>query len=206
MLHAMLNRATMRVADTTEVSGRVTADSIKHELCAKKQSSLWRLTIFGFCKVCSLVAATLILPALAYAQNNQGDDQGDGRPGIKPGIPNGTYVSHITGLVPAIPPATGLAPIGAIVRLTYFPNAIMSGGITSGVASFSVGGTVLTGVPIAGTFTVNGDGSVTEIDTQTSGPGLTLHFILYPTPDANTIAILETDTGTIASGVETRGR
>jgi hypothetical protein len=40
----------------------------------------------------------------------------------------------------------------------------MSGGITSGVASFSVGGTVLTGVPIAGTFTVDGDGSVTEID------------------------------------------
>ena len=78
MLSAMLNRPTMRVADTTEVSGRVTADSIKHELYAKKQSSLWRLTIFGFCKVCSLVAATLILPTLAYAQNNQGDNnQGD---------------------------------------------------------------------------------------------------------------------------------
>ena len=30
------------------------------------------------CKVCSLVAATLILPSLAYAQNNQGDNnQGD---------------------------------------------------------------------------------------------------------------------------------
>lgn len=30
------------------------------------------------CKVCSLVAATLILPTLAYAQNNQGDNnQGD---------------------------------------------------------------------------------------------------------------------------------
>jgi hypothetical protein len=26
-------------------------------------------------KVCALVAATLILPALAYAQNNQGDNQ-----------------------------------------------------------------------------------------------------------------------------------
>jgi hypothetical protein len=89
--------------------------------------------------------------------------------------------------------------------LTYFPNAIRTGGTTSGVASFSLGGAVLTQVPIAGNFTVNGDGSVTEIDTQTSGPGLTLHFILYPTPDANTIAILETDAGTLASGVETRG-
>ena len=30
------------------------------------------------CKVCTLVAATLILPSLAYAQNNQGDNnQGD---------------------------------------------------------------------------------------------------------------------------------
>jgi hypothetical protein len=37
MLHTMLNRATMRVADTTEVSGRVSADSIKHGLYAKKQ-------------------------------------------------------------------------------------------------------------------------------------------------------------------------
>jgi hypothetical protein len=96
MQAAMLNRATMRVADTTEVSGRVTADSIKHELYAKKQSGLRRLTIFGFCKVCSLVAATLILTALAYAQNNQGDDQGNGGRGI----PNRTYVSHITGLIP----------------------------------------------------------------------------------------------------------
>jgi hypothetical protein len=47
MQAAMLNRATMRVADTTEVSGRVTAVSIKQELYAKKQSSLWRLRIFG---------------------------------------------------------------------------------------------------------------------------------------------------------------
>jgi hypothetical protein len=77
MQRALLNRATMRVADTTEISGRVTADSIKHELYAKKQSSLWRLTIFGFCKVWSLVAATLILPSLTYADNNRGDDHGD---------------------------------------------------------------------------------------------------------------------------------
>jgi hypothetical protein len=78
MQRAVHKRATIRVADRTDVNGRVTADSIKHELYAKKQSSLWRLTIFGFCKVCSLVAATLILPSLAYAQNNQGDNnQGD---------------------------------------------------------------------------------------------------------------------------------
>jgi hypothetical protein len=44
----MHNHATIRVADRTDVSGRVTADSIKHELYAKKTSSLSRLTIFGF--------------------------------------------------------------------------------------------------------------------------------------------------------------
>jgi hypothetical protein len=38
MRRAMLNRATMRVADTTDVSGRVTADSIKRGLFAKKQN------------------------------------------------------------------------------------------------------------------------------------------------------------------------
>jgi hypothetical protein len=53
----MLNCATMRVADPTEVSGRVTADSIKHGLYAKEQSSLWRLTIFG----CAVLVGVLAL-------------------------------------------------------------------------------------------------------------------------------------------------
>ena len=41
MQRAVLNRATMRVADTTDRSGRVTADSTKHGLFGKKQDSLW---------------------------------------------------------------------------------------------------------------------------------------------------------------------
>ena len=86
------------------------------------------------CKVCSLVAATLILPALAYAQNNQGDDQGDGRPGIKPGVPNGTYVFNITGFFP------GGAAVAAVTRDTYTPYANGSGGTTRGVASYSIAG------------------------------------------------------------------
>ena len=197
MQQVVLNRATMRVADTTEVSGRVTADLIKHELYAKKQSSLWRSTIFGFCKVCSLVAATLILPALAYAQNNQGDDQGNGGRGI----PNGTYVFNITGYFP-----TG-AFVAAVVRTTYTPNKTGSGGTTSSVASYAIfGGPLYTGVTVTGTFTVNKDGSLTETYTQTSSPFQTLHFISYPTPDANTITILETDPGAVTSGVGTRGR
>jgi hypothetical protein len=146
------------------------------------------------CKVCSLVAATLILPTLAYAQNNQGNE-----PGINLGIPNGTYVSHITGLIPPTPGATTLVPLAAVGRVTYFAN-----GTTSGVTSFSIGGQVQTGVTFVGTFTVNADGSVSETDKQTSGPGLLLHFSLYSTPDGNTLTFVQTDPGTIASGVETR--
>jgi hypothetical protein len=47
MLHAMLNRATMRVADTTDVSGRVTADNVNLEQIH-----------YSFRKVCTLVASS----------------------------------------------------------------------------------------------------------------------------------------------------
>ena len=180
MQRAVLNRATMRVAETTEVSGRVTADSIKHELYAKRQSSLWRLTIFGFCKVCSLVAATLILPTLAYAQNNQGNDQGNGRPGI----PNGTYVLTENGFVP------GQVPIAGAGRSTIIPNATESGGTLSSVASYSVGGTVFIAVTSTGTFTVNADGSI--LATSTTSQGETVQFIGYTTPDGNTMTFVQT--------------
>ena len=49
MLRAMLNRATMRVADTTELSGRVTADEVNLDRFHNRIR-----------KVCALVAATLI--------------------------------------------------------------------------------------------------------------------------------------------------
>jgi outer membrane murein-binding lipoprotein Lpp len=39
----VLNRATVRVADTRDVSGRVTAASVKRGFCAKKQSDLSRI-------------------------------------------------------------------------------------------------------------------------------------------------------------------
>ena len=195
MQHAVHNCATIRVAEKTDVSGRVTADSIKHELYAKKQSSLWRLSIFGFCKVCALAAATFILPALTYADNNRGDDQGDGRPGV----PNGTYVLTDSGyfVPPSVP--SGQVPEAGAARLTYFAN-----GTLSGVGSFSIGGQVFSGITSAGTFTVNADGSVSE--TITTSLGNVLHFTAYPTPDGNTIAFVQTDAGSIHNGVATRGR
>jgi hypothetical protein len=64
MQRSVFNRAMVRVANTTEVSDRVTADGVNRDRFHNR-----------FRKVCALVAATLILPALAYAQNNQGDNQ-----------------------------------------------------------------------------------------------------------------------------------
>ena len=67
MRSAVLNRATKRVADTTEVSGRVTAQSVKHGLFAKKQSGLLRicaLTILG----CAVLVGVLAFLAPTHAQ------------------------------------------------------------------------------------------------------------------------------------------
>ena len=61
MQHAVQNRATIRVADRTDVSGRVTADEVNLDRFHNRIR-----------KACALVGATLILPALAYAQ---GGDQ-----------------------------------------------------------------------------------------------------------------------------------
>ena len=93
------------------------------------------------CKVCSLVTATLILPALAYAQNNEGDAGH-----IKLGVPNGTYPFQDTGYV--LGPSGNLVPLGAAGRLTFFAN-----GTTSGLVSFSIGGTVYSRVALKGSFT-----------------------------------------------------
>src|SRR5215813_3566175 len=65
MLRAMLNRATMRVADTTEVSGRVTAESIKHGLFAKKQSAPPMKRLFA-CFL--LTAGAMLLSVASYGQ------------------------------------------------------------------------------------------------------------------------------------------
>jgi hypothetical protein len=171
---------------------------IKRFLDTSKEKPTMRLIVRRWLVlITASLGLYLGLPVCGLAQNAQ-NDQG---PGIKLGVPNGTYVFNITGLVPPTPGATTLVPLAAVGRVTYFAN-----GTTSGVTSFSVGGTVQTGVTFVGTFTVNTDGSVSETDQQTSPPGLRLRFNVYPTPDANTLTIVQTDPGTIASGVDTRGR
>jgi hypothetical protein len=89
-------------------------------------------------------------------------------------------------------------------RVTHFANG--TNGTESGVATASVNGQLQT-TTFTGTLTVNPDGvSWSETVTQTSPPYLTLHYILYPTPDGNTINEVETDSGTTDAGVLTRGR
>jgi hypothetical protein len=57
--YAVLNRATVRVADTRDVSGRLTADSINNEACAETKS-LWHA-----CGLTKLVVTVGVLAALA---------------------------------------------------------------------------------------------------------------------------------------------
>jgi hypothetical protein len=173
------------------------------KLGSKTYTRKMKTPLFHNCirKVCALVAATLILPALAYADNNQGDDQGDGRPGV----PNGTYAFTNSGWVPAHPDqhpvVDGQVPLAGAGRWTFFAN-----GTTSGVSAFTAGGQVFS-ITFAGTFTPNGDGSfsATIIITSINPPfQATDHFFLYPSPDGNTIGWLGTDPGETTNGVLTR--
>ena len=196
MQRSVLNRAAIEAADTTEVSGRVTADEVNLDRIHNRIR-----------KVCALVAATLILPTLAYAQNNQGNG-----PGINPSVPNGTYSLTENGWVPAtnpgqVPVVNGQVPFAGAGRITYIPTGTTNGlafGTTSGVSAFSAGGQVFTGVTFAGTFTVNADGSVSATSTILTPFQETLHFMLYPSPDGNTIAFVGNEPGNTLNGVQTR--
>ena len=141
-----------------------------------------------------LVAASMgLYLVLAADRGLAQDDQG-----IKPGVPNGTYASHSTGYIP-LGPSGSLVPLAAAGHITYSAD-----GTTSGVFTTSINGQIST-FSVHGTWTLNPDGSVSETDTQTGGPGLTLHLRDYPTLDGNTITIVQIDPGFIASGVNVRG-
>ena len=71
MRYSVLNRATVRVANTREVSSRVTAKSVKHAADTRRMTPPFHNRIR---KVCPLVAAILIIPALAYAQNGTAEN------------------------------------------------------------------------------------------------------------------------------------
>jgi hypothetical protein len=130
----------------------------------------------------------LVLPNRGLANDDEG---------IKPGVPNGTYVFTDSGyfVPPAVP--SGQVPEAGAGSLTFFAN-----GTVRGVSAFSFGGDVFR-ITSAGTFTVNADGSVSV--TVTTSLGDVLHFIDYLTPDGNTLAFVQTDPGSIHNAVARRG-
>ena len=189
MHYSVLNRATVRVANTRDVSGRVTAKSVKHGFCAKTNLIIARRWLM---LVTVSMGLYLLLPDRGLAH----DDQGQNDQGI-----NGTYSVHITGYV-ITDSAGDKVPLAVAGQVTHFTNK--TSGTESGVATSSFNG-VLSTVPFTGTLELNSDGvSWSEIVTQSIPGGLTLHFILYPTPDGNIINEVETDPGTILAGVLTR--
>jgi hypothetical protein len=69
MQRAMLNRATMRVADTTGVSGRVTADEVNLERFHNRIRKVWALGRTWLALVAASVGLYLVLPDRGLAQS-----------------------------------------------------------------------------------------------------------------------------------------
>jgi len=118
------------------------------------------------------------------------------------GTLKGTYVTGSSVGYVTDPSTGNLIPITSAGVETFFGN-----GHASGVVTVALPGQVFQRIPFTATYTVNGDGSVSE---TTFGPE-TDTFDLYPTPDGSTIAQIQTNAspaGTtnfpLRSGVLTR--
>jgi hypothetical protein len=106
----------------------------------------------------------------------------------------------VSGFIPGyfVPPAV---PSGQVRQAGAGQETFFANGTLRGASTYSFGGDVFS-ITFKGTFTVNADGSVSA--TVTTSNGLVLHFIDYPSPDGNTIAIIQTDPGSIHNQVATR--
>jgi hypothetical protein len=194
MQRALLNRATMRVANRTDLGGRVIADEVNLDGFHSPIRKGMRLTVRTWLALVTVsLGLYLGLPVCGVAQN----DQRQNNECLNEAGINGTYSVHITAYVPG--PSGNLVPLAAAGRVTHFAN-----GTEIGVATASNNGQLQT-TTFKGTLTLNPDRvSWSETVIQTSAPFFTLHFILYPTPDGNIINEVETDPGTIVSGILTR--
>src|SRR5262249_35276174 len=108
MQRALLNRATMRVADTTEVSGRVTADEVNLDRFHNRIRKVCALGRTWLALVIASVGLFLALPERGAAQ-------------VTVGTFRGTYVSGFTGYF--VDASTGNhTPFADVVRETFFGN------------------------------------------------------------------------------------
>ena len=184
MQRALLNRATMRVADTTEVSSRVTADEVNLDRFHNRIRKVCALGRTWLALVAASVGLYLVLPDRGLAQS------------ITLGTFRGTYVSGFTGYF--VDASTGNhTPFADGVRETFFGN-----GHATGVATFWTGAGVPSRVSFTTTYTVNADGSASA--TVTDENGHMSHFDLYITLDGSTFGFVGTDPGVISAGVATR--
>jgi len=71
-----------------------------------------------------------------------------------------------------------------------------------GVFSQSVNGKITSQRSYTGTYTVNPDCTGTEVDTDTTGA--VSHYDQYYLPSGNEFTFLQSDSGTVSSGIETR--
>jgi hypothetical protein len=102
---------------------------------------------------------------------------------------HGTYIVAGTGTI------VGGGPVTVVGVNTWDGK-----GNTVATYTASVNGNIYTGVTVTGTYSVNPDctGSSAESDGS--------HYNLVATPDGNSTTWIQTDTGTVVSGTETRLR
>ena len=100
---------------------------------------------------------------------------------------HGTYVVSGTGTI------VGVGPIAAVGEHTYDGQ-----GHTVATYTLSVNGTIIKGVTVTGTYTVNPDCTMSLAESD----GSTYDFVVAP--DGRTTTWINTGTGTVVSGTEVR--
>ena len=113
---------------------------------------------------------------------------------------NGAYVfSAVGSSVTTAADGTTVTPIAVAGLEHYYGD-----GTFSGVVTVSDGGTIVPKASYSGTYTVNSDCSGTErIPAQGGNPAQT--FDVFVKPSGNAFRFIETDTGIVLSGTESRG-
>jgi hypothetical protein len=183
MQHAMHNRATIRVADRTDLSARVTADEVNLDRFHNRIRKVCALGQTWLALVTASVGLYLVLPDRGLAQS------------ITVGTLKGTYVTAGSGYFTNS--SGGLTLITSAGVETFFGDGTASGVVTVTIPGIAV----FRSVAFKATYTPNLDG--VSFSETTFGPE-TDHFDLYPTPDGSTIAQIQTDAGNFRSGVLTR--
>jgi len=191
MQHAVLNRATMRVADTTEVSGRVTADEVNLDRFHNRIRKVCALGRTWLALVAASVGLYLVLPDRGLAQS------------ITVATLKGTYVTAATGTI--------TIPSGEVVQITLAGVEIFPGdGTATGAITLALifpGGSIVPNIheTFKATYTLNADGvSFTAINRNPANPADVNTEVFYPTLDGSTFTSNQTTTGSFLSAVWTR--